>query len=259
MERCHPRFRFLTGLVFLIAVSWSVISPGSLSWAEQAADADVLVAQAVLAYDGQKYEEALNLLNEALTLDPEDPRGLFYKGLVFLAESRPRLAIEPLEQALAIRPNDVYVRYHLGVAYLNSGQYKKAGPLLEAVFVEQPTLDNLGYYVAIYRYRGGKSEAALQALEQNKTENQAMAFRQEELKRVLLGQDTSGQSFPLPVVSVEPLTQPSTRFRNTLPGGVPFSQGKRLRLQVTLGGFYDDNVAINPDPGFTYSDFRSCE
>ena len=108
MERCHPKFSCLTGLVFVIGMSWILTIPNSLTWARQAADADVLVAQAVLAYEAQKYEDALNILHEALTLDPEDPRGLFYKGLVFLAENRPRLAIDPLEQALAIRPNDAY-------------------------------------------------------------------------------------------------------------------------------------------------------
>ena len=248
MERCHRRLRRLIGFVLLIGLCWSLSISDSLLWAQQAADADVLVAQAVLAYEEKKYEESLDLLKEALALDPQDPRGLFYKGLIFLAQNRPRLAIDPLEEALELRPGDVYIRYHLGVAYLNSGQYKKAGPLLEEVFAQQPILDNLGYYVALYRYRNGKNEAALGALEQNQSDDRAMAFREEELKRVLLGQDQSGDSFPLPVVSVEPLTQPSTRFRNLLPGGVPFSQGKRLRLQVTLGAFYDDNVAINPDP-----------
>ena len=248
MMRCHCRVHKLIGFIFLVTLFGTLAVPGPVLWAQQAAEADVLVAQAVLAYDEENYDKSLDLLNEALTLDPQDPRGLFYKGLVFLAQNRARFAIEPLERALKIRPDDLYVRYHLGVAYLNSGQYEKAVPLLETVFAQEPTLDNLGYYVALSRYQKGEVEEARKALAVNQSTESAMAFRVQELNNLLSGEDLSGRSFPLAVVPPEPFTHPSAQFRNMIPGGFTFAEGRRLRFQVSLGGYYDDNVAINPDP-----------
>src|SRR2546425_335426 len=55
----------------------------------QLADAQVLVAKAILAFDDQQYDRALDLLNQALTLDPRNGRGLYYRGLVYLAQKKP--------------------------------------------------------------------------------------------------------------------------------------------------------------------------
>ncbi|MCZ6802076.1 MAG: tetratricopeptide repeat protein [Nitrospirae bacterium] len=52
----------------------------------QRGDADVLVARGLLAYDEKRYGDALELLDQALELESNDPRALFYKGLVFLAK-----------------------------------------------------------------------------------------------------------------------------------------------------------------------------
>ncbi|MCA9469997.1 MAG: hypothetical protein KC643_31750, partial [Nitrospira sp.] len=48
--------------------------------------------------------------------------------------------------------------------------------------------------------------------------------------------------------TVSPLTQSSIRIREALSSGQIFGNQKRFRLQINVGGFYDDNVAINPDP-----------
>ena len=44
--------------------------------AAQQADADVLTAEAVLAYDGQRYEDALKLIQKAVGFDPGKERAL---------------------------------------------------------------------------------------------------------------------------------------------------------------------------------------
>ena len=48
--------------------------------------------------------------------------------------------------------------------------------------------------------------------------------------------------------TVSPLTQSSIRIREALSSGQIFGNQKRFRFQINVGGFYDDNVAINPDP-----------
>src|SRR5687768_573630 len=65
----------------------------------QQPEADVFVAQAILAYADKRYDEALARLQEALRLDPNHVDALYYTGLVRLAQRRPDLAVEPLERA----------------------------------------------------------------------------------------------------------------------------------------------------------------
>ena len=51
----------------------------------QQSEADVYVAEAILAYESRQYDEALRLLEEALRQDPENVDGLYYTGLVHAA------------------------------------------------------------------------------------------------------------------------------------------------------------------------------
>ena len=118
----------------------------------------MFVANAGLAYEDQRYEEALSLLEQALQLDPQHERGLFYKGLVFLVKKKPQKAISPLEQLHEQRPTDWDVQHHLSVAYFNVGAYDKAKPLLEIVYEQDPSTENLGYYVGFLRYRKSNIE-----------------------------------------------------------------------------------------------------
>ena len=48
--------------------------------------------------------------------------------------------------------------------------------------------------------------------------------------------------------TISPLTQASIRIQDALMSGQMFESQKRFRFQISLGGFYDDNVKINPDP-----------
>ncbi len=68
--------------LFSFAVSfavWMVLL--ATIWAGHAAaqdsEADVFVAQAILAYEDKQYEEALRLLSEAPRLDPKNEEALY--------------------------------------------------------------------------------------------------------------------------------------------------------------------------------------
>ena len=138
-------FSFITIMVVAI-VGWGT----PVVWAQRG-DANYLAAQAAIAYDDKRYEEALTLLNKALTLDPKNERGLFYKGLVYLAQENPQEAITPLETVHQLKPSDLDVQHHLGVAYFSVGAYDKAKPLLEPIFEQNPDTENLGYYIGFLR------------------------------------------------------------------------------------------------------------
>src|SRR5439155_8015070 len=140
----------------------------------QQSEADVYIAQAILAYDDKRYEEAHSLLDEALKLDPGNIQALYYAGLVHLARKNPALAIESLKKAQAKSPDDLIIRYQLGVAYFTLERYDEAQPLLDSVLKAQPQLENLGYYVVFMRYRQNDHQGALKAFQTGASTNPTM-------------------------------------------------------------------------------------
>ena len=159
---------FLLPIMVLAIVGWGLPEV----WAQRA-DANVLAANAAIAYDDKHYDEALGLLNQALALDPQHERSLFYLGLVYLGKENPKKAIEPLETVHQLRPNDLNIQHHLGVAHFAAGNYDKANPFLETVFENNPDTENMGYYVGFLRYRDKEYGKAVEAFESNQTTSSA--------------------------------------------------------------------------------------
>jgi tetratricopeptide (TPR) repeat protein len=220
----------------------------------QQADADVLVAQAVLAYDAGNYDQALDLLKRALEFDAKNPRGLYYTGLTYLALKQPEQAVAPLETLRGLRPSDVPTQYQLGVAYFTLNNYEKAAPLLEQAFQAKPELDNLGYYVGFTRYRLKDYPRAVQAFDANKTSDPNVLQLVYFYKGLSLGylglsqQAKAELEAAQRVQAVSPISGPAIRMQEVLAAQQPSGEPKRLRLQISLGGYYDDNVAVNPRP-----------
>ena len=216
----------------------------------QRADAEVLISLAILKYDEKNYDEALELLKQALQLDPRNERGLYYSGLTYMAQLRPEAAIQPLEAALANQPKDPDIRFQLGVAYFTVGQYEKAEPLLEGVFREQPDRENLGYYVGVLRYRRKAYAEALAALKAVKTgdpniQQLALFYRGLASGTLGLSDEAARDLFEAQrLLAVSPLTEPTARIRDAIIRARTLE--KRFRGQLSLGTFYDDNVSINP-------------
>jgi tetratricopeptide (TPR) repeat protein len=114
--------------IALLLVLFSLLA--SVPVSAQQSEADVFVAQAILAYEDKHYDEALAHLREALAQDPKNVEALYYTGLVYVAQQRLDLAIPVLEQARQIAPDDFSVRYLLGVAYFAQERYdpRRAAP-----------------------------------------------------------------------------------------------------------------------------------
>ena len=238
---------FLTIIVLTIG-GWE--TPNTLA---QRADANVLAANAAIAYDEKQYDKALALLEQALALEPQHERSLFYKGLVYLAKKKPEIAITPLGTVHQLRPNDLDIQKHLGVAHFAVGDYDRAKPLLDAVYEQDPNSENIGYYVGFLRYRDKQYAQAVKAFDQNQTPDpdiqQLNGFYQG-LALGVLGLPNEALSELEQVQrtqTISPLTQASIRIREALSAGQVSDAHKRLRLQVSAGGSYDDNVKINPN------------
>src|SRR3990172_9667438 len=100
----------------LLALFLATAVPVALAWdarpaAAQQSESDVFVAQAILAYDDRRYDEALAFLEEALAQEPNNVEALYYKGLVLMAQQKTEAAVEPLERARSLAPTDFSVRF----------------------------------------------------------------------------------------------------------------------------------------------------
>lgn len=216
------------------------------------ADSEVLMAQGVVAYDEQRYEDARRFLSDALELHHKDARGLYYLGLTQLALKDPSEAVTTLEAARQLQPTDPAIGYQLGVAYFTTGQYDDATPLLEEAYQADPSSENLGYYVGLSRYRQKNYEHAVEAFNATKTSDPDLQqlttfYRGLALGVLGLSEEASVELRQLEQVDGGlPFSGPALQIQQAIAARRQTDEAKRLNLQVSVGGFYNDNVAVNP-------------
>ena len=243
--------------VFLLAVALvaghGVLAGHGPQAAAQQPEADVFVAQAILAYAEQRYDDALARLQEALRLDPNHLDALYYTGLVRLAQRRPELAVGPLEQARKRAPDSAPVAHQLGVAYFAQQEYDRAQPLLEQAFAARPQIENLGYYVGFLRYRNKDYTGALRAFRANATEDPNV----DQLTRLYSGLALANLGLPERAAAeveaaqriqpASPITGPAQRLREAMT--TARERERRFGAEVRVGGIYDTNVSVLPGGG----------
>jgi len=219
----------------------------------QQPEADVFVAQAILAYEEKRYEDALAAIREALALDPNNVDALYYGGLVRLALGRLEEAAAAFERARTLDPSDEAVLFQLGVTYFSQGKYDQAEGLLEQVFAAKPTLDSLGYYVGFMRYRKKDYQGALRAFRAGATIDPDV----QQLTRFYSGLAFGILGLPeraaaeieeaLRLHPASPLTGPAERVREAVVAARQTE--RRFKAEVRVGAFYDDNVPVQPGEG----------
>ncbi len=219
------------------------------------ADTDVLVARAVLAYEEKQYEKAHKLLTQALKFDPQDVRGLYYMGVTQLALKQPDQAIAPLRSADLLKPGDVDIRYQLGVAYFTVGKFDEAAPIFEELYKTDPERENLGYYVGFNRYREKKYTEAAETLDKANVKDPNLVQLSHFYRGLALGVLGMSEEASAEIRTaqqsqmVSPITGTGLlRLGDVIARGQSATSQKQLKAQISLGGYYDDNVAINPNP-----------
>ncbi len=255
----HVRFQSQNRFSFLIvimSVSFILMTGfwcgTSLASNTPQADAEVLVARGVMAYDDHRYEDARRLLSQARDLHPQDARGLYYLGLTQLALKNPSEAITALESARALEPADSAIGYQLGVAYFTEGRYDDATPLLETAYQSDPSRENLGYYVGVSRYRKKNYEQAIEAFNATTSSDphvqQLTTFYRGLALGVLgLSEEASAELAQLEQTDAGlPFSGPALQIQQAIAAKRKSNETNRLTLQISAGGFYSDNVAVNP-------------
>jgi tetratricopeptide (TPR) repeat protein len=105
----HPQFSFL--LMMILILMAMAVPPGSVQ--AQEADAEVLVAEGILAYEAKRYDEAAALFSRAVATDPRNARAFYYLALCHLARGQAELAIAPL--TASAHPSPIRPRSHLPI------------------------------------------------------------------------------------------------------------------------------------------------
>lgn len=77
-------------------------------------------------------KEALNYANRAIALRSDHPDFLDTRGMVYLVDAQPELALADFQRAVAIDPSSPSKRFHLAQAYLASGDKERARQSLDA-------------------------------------------------------------------------------------------------------------------------------
>lgn len=240
----------MTRVFWLTVGVAAVLAVNGSPAAAQQPEADVFVAQAIVAYAEQRYDEALARLQEALRLDPDHVDALYYTGLVRLAQRRPELAVEPLERARTRAPDSLPVLHQLGMAYFAREENDRAQPLLERVFAARPDTENVGYHVGFLRYRTRDYTGALRALRANVTRDPGV----EQLARLYSGLALAALGLPERAAAemeaaqrmqpASPITGPAERLRESMVAARDREQ--RFGAELQVGGLYDTNVAVLP-------------
>jgi len=237
--------------VLSLAVALLLLLHPSLTKA-QTTEADVYVAQGIVDFDEKKYPDALANFRKALEIEADHVEALYYIGVVHMVQRQPEQAVRFLEQARAKAPADASVAYQLGLAYFALQQYDRAQPLLEEVFKTNATQDSLGYYVGFMRYRNKDYRGAVNAFRAGRSSDpqiQQLARFYTGLSLAVLGLPAQASAEVEQALSLAPtssLTGPAERLRDTLV--TARQQERRLSAEVRLGVFYDDNVAVIPNP-----------
>jgi len=236
----------------LCAANGALLIGGATPAVAQQSEADVFVAQAILAYDARKYDEALALLKEALAQDPKNVEALYYSGLVLMAQQKTEQAVEVLEKARALAPGDTSILFLLGVAYFALERYDQAEGPLTQVFNERPQTEGIGYYVGLIRYRKKDYQGALKAFRAETSKNpniQQLVKFYSGLTLAILGlpeQAVAEVDAALRLQTGSALTGPAERIRDSL--ATAREAERRLRAEVRVGFLYDSNVAVIPQP-----------
>jgi tetratricopeptide (TPR) repeat protein len=219
--------------------------------AAQTTEADVYVAQAVLDFSENKYDEALANLEKAIQTEPDHVEANYFMGVVLMAKNQPAEATPFLEKARMRSKNDPSIAFQLGLAYFAQRQYDKAQPLLEEAYKAQPTFDGIGYYVGFLRYQKKDYRGALDAFNASRTSSPDLQQLTKFYSGLALGalglpgQATAEIDQAIRANPASAFTGPAERLRDSM---VSARQGqRRLSAEVRLGFFYDDNVPVLPD------------
>jgi len=101
----------------------------------------------LIATDRKNYQEAIELLSQALRDDPSLVGAYLFRGIALFNLQKPDQALPSLERFYRLRPNDQEVRFFLAGTYNALGNYSKAAEYYAAQLAVTPERTELWYFL----------------------------------------------------------------------------------------------------------------
>lgn len=208
-----------------------------------------LVLSGIEAYGDGKYEEAVEALQKARTIFPDDPDIPFFTGLAYLQLGHPGKAIDEFRKTIEKSPAHIHARFHLGVTLIRQKLYADAIPHLEKVHATDPGRADLGFFLGKAYFHLWEYEKALSHLETGKTSDRDI--RDLTLHYIGLCRHQMGRhdeaAIAFKTLSSDPtshLAVPSKRLIEAMETDVRIE--KPWSIDLTAKVQYDDNVVLVP-------------
>jgi tetratricopeptide (TPR) repeat protein len=119
---------------------------------------------AELAFKDKKYDEALSLLENVFSRDPEYVDGHRLEGKVLLAKGDTKKAVEVLERLDQTYPDSALIKYELAQAYLKNKNLNQGKAALEHLISANPNFADAIVLLAEINLRSGHGEAVIEPL-----------------------------------------------------------------------------------------------
>src|SRR5213075_1517840 len=119
---------------------------------------------AEVAFKDQKYDEALSLLENVFSRDPEYIDGRRLESQVMLAKGDTKKAVEVLERLDQTYPDTPLIKYQLARAYLKNNNANQAKVALDQAISVNPTYADSVLLLAEINLRSGHSEMVIDSL-----------------------------------------------------------------------------------------------
>ena len=119
---------------------------------------------AELAYKDKKYDEALSLLENVFSRDPEYVDGHRLESQVMLAKGDTKKAVEILERLDQTYPDTPLIKYELARTYLKNNNMNQAKVVLDQAISRNPNYADAILLLADINLRSGHGEAVIEPM-----------------------------------------------------------------------------------------------
>ena len=117
-----------------------------------------------VAFKDKKYEEALSLLQNVFSRDPQNLDGHRLESEVLLAKGDTKKAVEVLERLNQTYPDTSLIKYQLAQAYLKNNNMNQAKAVLDQAISINPNYADAILLLADINLRSGRSEAVIEPM-----------------------------------------------------------------------------------------------
>ncbi|MCG3204884.1 MAG: Serine/threonine-protein kinase PknD [Elusimicrobia bacterium] len=156
--RRHRKVVFTSILISLLALGfgWQRLMTGK----SQKAQSTLMLEKAEIRRLGNRPEESLEIIREAISLNPRSPKPYIEKARTYLQMKKTDEAIQELNEALRRAPNDYEAKAYLAMAHSDRGEHEKALAIDEEIIDQAPAdLEVLATYAARLSHLGRTAEA----------------------------------------------------------------------------------------------------